>query len=210
VQFQIRVDNTAPIYSNLLINSTAINGINEMVEFSSLWADDYTGLKDYYFSWNITKNFENTTSKNFINNWANITKSISEPDYEGRTVASLFYSFDKNNNLRQTEPLYFQVINQSPYYSNVSQSGNIIAEGEIVNLSAYWTDNFNVYESILETNKTGVWSSQESMTLNSISTWSNYTFNTSGYKGKNIAWKISAGDNVKNINSTDEMIFSVI
>jgi len=210
VSFTFRIDKSAPTYSELSANTTEVSNINELVLFSAYWEDNYVGLKDYYFTWNMTGTFDNTTSRNYAGNWSNITRAVSDPDAEGTNISYGFYAFDKNNNMNYTGNNYFSVINKAPEYSEVTQSNSTPADGEVITLSAYWTDNFNIYDSVLETNKTGAWSTTELMTPDSNPAWTNYTFNTSGFIGQSIAWRIKAADNANNINTTEELIFSVI
>lgn len=209
VEFRIYIDRTAPEYFNETISSDLINDSNDLINISVFWRDNDL-LSHYFYESNITGVFENSTSKNFIEGYSNETIIINNASYEGETVYYKFYGFDRAKNMNQTEYKSFSILSQEPFFSNITQSHDVINEGENITLSAYWSDNFNVYESILQTNKTSEWTDESSIIHNSNLAWSNYTFNTSDYAGNSIAWRIKARDSVGNINTTTQLIFNVI
>jgi hypothetical protein len=207
VEFTIYIDRTAPEYSNETITSQLINNSNEQINISAYWTDNYQ-LKSYYYESNITGTYQSSTAKNFINGWSNETITVTNADYEGLTVYYSLYGFDNAANYNQTEYKSFNIISQSPQYNNTQQSDDTISANNNITLSAYWTDNFNLKNATLQINDTE-WTDKETITIDLINAWSNFTFNTTGLLGS-IDWKIKATDNVGNINITNFMSFTVI
>lgn len=207
VEFTIYIDRTAPEYSNETITSELINNSSEEINISAFWTDNHA-LKNYYYESNITGEYQSSIAKNFVNGLSNETIKITNPEYEGRTVYYSFYGFDNAANYNQTEYKSFSILSQSPHYNDTIQSTNTITAGNNITLSAYWTDNFNVKNATLQINDLG-WQDKETMTINSINAWSNFTLNTTGLFG-NVDWKITAIDNIGNLNTTEMLSFTVI
>ncbi|MFA5333048.1 MAG: hypothetical protein WC376_00955 [Candidatus Nanoarchaeia archaeon] len=207
VEFTIFIDRTAPEYSNETITSELINNSNEEINISVFWTDNHA-LKNYYYESNITGDFMNSTLKSFSQAYSNETITVTNADYEGRSVYYRFIGFDMAGNINSTEYKTFNILSQSPNFSNVSQSANEITQGNNITLSAYWADNFNIKNATLEINDLG-WQDKETLIINSINSWSNFTINTTGLSGS-IDWKIKAFDNIGNLNTTDILNFTLI
>jgi hypothetical protein len=204
VEFTIYVDRTAPEY----YNETIFGGLNQSADalnISAFWADNHA-LSNYYYESNITGSYENSALKSFIEGYSNETITATDADYEGRSVYYRFTGFDIAGNANSTEYKLFSILSQSPQFSNVSQSHEIISAGDNITLSAYWTDNFNIKNATLQINN-GSWEDRENLILNSLSSWSNFTLNTAGLSGS-IGWKIKAYDNIGNFNLTPAMSFT--
>ncbi len=209
VEFMVRVDSTSPVYQNFNSNVTTINTINEAIKFYALWSDDWEGLDYFLFEWNISGVYVNEGPYSFNLGWSNVTKIISDPNYEGEYVVFSFYGYDVNGNFNQTEYKSFIITNEAPSYSQISQSNNAPIAGEIVNISSFWEDNFNVYKAVLQTNFSGVWTDNQTKIIDSNTGWANFTWNTSGYSGQTIWWRIVGYDNATNTNTTEEYSFTV-
>ncbi len=209
IEFMVRVDLTSPVYQNFNSNVSQINSINEAIKFYALWSDDWEGLDHYLFEWNISGTYVNEGPYNFDNGWSNITKIIDNPNYEGEYVVFSFYGYDVNGNFNQTEYKSFTLTNEPPSYSQVSQSDNNPTEGDIVTISSYWEDNFNLYKAVLQTNFSGSWLDNQTEIINAKNGWANFTWDTTGYGGETIWWRIVGYDNVTNTNITEEYRFTV-
>ncbi|VVB74555.1 Uncharacterised protein [Candidatus Tiddalikarchaeum anstoanum] len=208
VSFQFRIDIAPPVYSEYNSNTTSINAINECVAFSAYWTDEVR-LNYYLFEWNITNSFENSTLNNFDNGWSNTTRIIDNPDYEGHSVYYKFFGFDKNNNMNETYFNSFSILNKAPSYSDIAESNPNPTPGDVITLSSHWADNFNVYSTKLQTNHSGTWIDNSTILINASNGWANYTWDTTGYNGETIYWKIIAEDNVLNSNETEIYSFTV-
>ncbi|MDD4353434.1 MAG: hypothetical protein PHN56_03170 [Candidatus Nanoarchaeia archaeon] len=207
IEFTIFIDRTAPEYYNETITADIINNSNEEINISAYWIDNHA-LNFYYYESNITGTFTNSTSKSFTQGYSNETIKNINADYEGRSVYYKLIGFDRVGNLNSTEYTQFSILNQTPLFTNVSQSNDNIAAGNNITLAAYWNDNFNIKNATLQFDETG-WTDKEDMIINSLASWSNFTYNTTGLSGS-VSWRIKASDNVGNINTTEAMSFSVI
>ncbi|MBN1923351.1 MAG: hypothetical protein JW791_01150 [Nanoarchaeota archaeon] len=206
VSFIITVDNLGPEYSNYSSNTSTINALGQSVYFSSYWTDDIVGLDYYYFEWNGV----NTTAKSFVDNWSNETRTVSDANLEGQSISYAFHAKDLNHNWNSTYEDTISVVSAAPeYYTWESNSSNP-AQGDIVLFSSYWTDNFNVYNATMQTNHSGEWLDNQTIYLNSLIGWANYTWNTTGYAGESVWWRINGFDNATNMNTTSEYSINVV
>ena len=210
VSFQFKVDKTAPLSSETNSNTTTINNIDETVLFYSLWTDTYEGLDYYYFEWNMSGAFENSSATNFESGWSNITRTITNTNIEGSDIFYRFYAKDVNNNWNSTELKSINLLNLAPEYSQLNQNDSTPTVGNIVELSSYWTDNFNIYNSILQTDHSGSWTNNQTIIIDNQFGWSNFTWDTTGYSGETLNWRIIGIDNVTNTNTTIQNSFTVI
>ncbi|MEM5828129.1 MAG: hypothetical protein QW197_01325 [Candidatus Aenigmatarchaeota archaeon] len=103
-----------------------------------------------------------------------------------------------------------------PKWFNLSQSLNNPGLGSIINLSAFWVDDYNLSYAWLATNETGYWENKTGFynspinLSGNLSAWSNFTWiNYSIPPGTKIAWRIYANDSFGNVNFTDLMIFEI-
>lgn len=208
IEFSIYVDRQAPQYDNYSINTTIINNINESFELSSQWLDDYK-LDYYAFEWNITGGYKNETNQ-FVDDWANITKTINNPLDEGKNVSMRFHATDVSGNWNSTEykELIITSMNASYYY--VEQNDSSPYPGDPVLISSYWTDNFQVNNVYYQTNETEDWLNNGSpVTLNATSGWANFTINTTGMTSGPVYWRLRGLDAIGNSNESPINFFTV-
>ncbi len=207
INFMITLDFEPPQYSLLSSNTISINNIGESIEFSAYWTDYELG--DYKFSWNITNTFENSSNQEYVNGWSNETRTINNANYEGRSVGWKYYGFDANNNLNTTTIKYFDIISEEPEYSQISQDKDTPAEGEVVNISSYWTDNFEIDHVDILTNETSSWETHDTVNINDVSGWANFTYDTTGHSGETIWWRVNGYDAISTNTISTTHSFSV-
>jgi hypothetical protein len=208
-EFMFRIDITKPLFYFFESSNNTINNINESLNFSAYWNDEYQGVDYYFFEWNISGDYKNSSANSFESGWSNLTKKIDKAEYEGLSVGFAFYGYDVNNNMNFTAYDYFNIKSEPCYYYNITQSDNNPDFGELVNISSFWTDNFNVYNITLQTNHSGDWLDNKTVFLNNITGWANFTWDTTDYSGETIWWRLRGFDNATNINITKPLNFSV-
>ena len=210
ISFVVTVDNSKPVNDYLNSSTKIVYNLDEEILFSSHWTDTYEGLDTYKFETNMTGSFENDTSASFTDGWANVTKIFTNPDYEGESVYYRFHAIDVNNNANVSNygTVYFE--SRNPEYYAVSQNTSTPIAGEQVNISSKWTDNFNVYKTVLETNCTGAWTEYEIQYYNTINAWSEHYLNTTDCTNVFVLWRITGYDNATNTNTTSEYSFTII
>ncbi len=206
VSFQFTVDNSTPLYSNFNSNVSEVNNLGEAVSFSALWEDAYEGLDYYYFEWDGV----NSTETSFVNGWSNETRTVDNANLEGRSIYYAFHAVDLNNNWNSTGYNTLSIISSAPVDSMVAQDNPSPTAGEVVEISSYWSDNFNVYNATLQTNYSGAWLDNQTVYLNTLSGWANYSWDTTGYSTQTIWWRINGFDNASNMNTTSITRFDVI
>lgn len=212
ISFIVTVDTSAPEFYYFGSNSSTVSGLNQSVLLSAYWEDTYEGLDSYQLETNSSGVFENSTAYAFDEGWSNTTNTFSNASQEGGSVYFQYHGVDLNNNWNSTGFKSVELISEAPEYFNVTQNTSNPTAGELVLISSYWTDNFNIYNTTLQINHTGIWSNNQTIYHNKISTWANYTFNTTGYSGESVWWRVRAYDNatIVNYNTTKEFKFDVI
>ena len=210
LSFQFRIDKSAPISTDYNSNTSIVNNIDESVLFYSFWEDTYEGLDNYYFEWNITGTFENSSATGFDVGWSNITKTINNASAEGYEIFYRFHAKDVNNNWATTKLKSINLISAEPEYNQLIQNNSNPTAGDIVELSCYWSDNFNIYSAILQTDYSGEWLDNQTIIINNKLGWSNFTWDTTGYSGETINCRMIGFDNVSNSNTTIQKNFTVI
>ena len=145
-------------------------------------------------------------------------------NYKWNNASSTCYDYCQNNQQCYGGAVCDLAINintcvvdsDTPKYYNVGQydltltPDNSLISGDLVLLSAYWTDNVYLNHSILELEINGSWIPY--MTINNISVasyWTNYTVNTSFLFEKNLNWRIRVVDVAGNTNTTINSSFYV-
>jgi uncharacterized membrane protein len=147
---------------------------------------------------------------------ANVTISYSIPINQQPGIYEAIINI-RNDTIAGYEPIEYNVTvtldvrdNIKPEWSQRSQSTDMPAEGDIVNVSVYWTDNIGLSFAILSTNKTGVWVNESNKTITETGNWSNFTIDTTGLtSGTVVAWKVYVNDTSNNWNVSDEMSFTM-
>lgn len=85
-----------------------------------------------------------------------------------------------------------------------------IITGDIIKVSAYWTDNLYLSHADLEIMTSGEWRSYAAIeNINSPQAWTNYTINTSQVSEDYINWRITMTDVSGNTNTTPLQSFYV-
>jgi len=210
VYFRIIIDNKAPKYNVFGANTSTIKEINESIKFFANWSD--FSLDYWIFEWDITGVEENITQESFITSWSNLTKTIDNSSWEGMIVSFKFYAKDEYNNWNATDAGQFIVVKKLPVPEELSQSDDTPQNGTPVNLSSYWTDNFEVAYVYLQTNETGVWINNGSpVCINDVAGWANFTYDTTGQLGDRW-WRVVGYDvgGSPNDNASPIMKFTII
>ncbi len=99
---------------------------------------------------------------------------------------------------------------EPPKYYSQGQSSSIVHKTETVNLSVYWTDNYQLSTTDLWTNETGSFSKNSTLSLSGNESWANFSYTvpssmTPGYLG----WFQNASDSSGNTNATPVMTIEV-
>ncbi len=116
---------------------------------------------------------------------------------------------DEAGNTDQSETVPFVLDTTPPDYSYLSQNNSLPNHGEFVNVSARWTDTYEVAQAQLELNRTGAWESLDTVDVNASSGWTNFTIDVSECSNNFIHWRITAEDSVGNSRTTETMTFEV-
>ncbi len=206
IEFHIYVDRTPPV-SDSLNYSPVINSINDNFSASAHWSDDYA-VKEFVFNWNISGEFVSDSPQSLINDWSNITKWFNPVD-EGKTIGFTISAVDYSGNWNNTGINVFTISNQSPDYSQVSESTDSPLIGESVSISSFWSDNFEVTNVTLQTNESGYWHDNGSpVIINSINGWANFTIDTTGMNNSPYYWRLIGFDAISNSNTTPPQFFT--
>ncbi|MDD4353437.1 MAG: hypothetical protein PHN56_03185 [Candidatus Nanoarchaeia archaeon] len=109
-----------------------------------------------------------------------------------------------------------KVDSQFPTYSYyfhtdiTSTPDNSIIRGDLVMLSAYWTDNLYLSYADLELFTNNEWASYARIeNINSQNSWTNYTINTTSFSEEFVNWRITVTDIAGNTNTTPTKSFYV-
>lgn len=108
----------------------------------------------------------------------------------------------------------YNVDARAPAWYSQGQNSTSIHQADSVKLYAYWTDDANLSQAILETNESGVWENKTAygspLTFTSNESWSNFTWqNSSVQPGQAVGWRIWANDSSNKFNVTGTMSFLV-
>jgi hypothetical protein len=144
--------------------------------------------------------------------WENKT-GLSEGEYG-------FYAWinDSSGNYNETERRTVTIDLTAPNYSEQNQtiSGevDIVHRDEQVNLSASWSDAFNLSYAWLSTNESGIWENKSiygsPVELSGTEAVSEFIWsNSSIAPGEEVSWRIYANDSVANLNLTGIMSFTI-
>ncbi len=205
VDIQIYIDNTSPTYDVYEGISLIYDYTEEFFTYAH-WVDEYP--YKYVLEWNITGYFANDTENYIVDGWSNITKQITPLD-EGKSVYYKIYCRDWSRNWGETFYKSFVVASTAPWYSSISQSNDSPVIGDLINITSYWEDNFEVSYAVLQTNETGTWHDNGSpVYINDIGGWANFTIDTTGFNTSPYYWRIRAVDQVNNENITEPMYFT--
>jgi len=205
IGFTIYIDNASPTYNNFE-GVALIDDLYDQFFTYAEWNDHH--LTTYLFEWNMTGVFENDTAQSFDQNWSNVTKSMTNAD-EGKTIRYRFHGRDWSNNWNSTYYKDLVIASIAPIYSNVSQNNSNPTAGEFVQLTSYWTDNFEIDHVFLQTNETGSWLDNGTpAAVDTKSGWANFTIDTTGMSGP-FYWRIQGQDKISNVNNTPINYFTV-
>lgn len=198
-----------PVITDFGSNVSIISSSGEEVLMHGFWSD-ISGMDEYNFSWNSTGVYENTTYSFGGTDWSNVTRSITNPSLEGDSIGFQFHAVDSLG-IQNSSPLsYLSVLSDKPDYSLQSQSNDSVTDGDLIDLSVFWEDNFRMNNAFLQFNDTGDWYDNGSLSINSKSGWSVFSFNTSGWGGETLYWRIRATDFIGNENASGIMSFDVV
>ncbi|MBN2101901.1 MAG: DUF2341 domain-containing protein, partial [Candidatus Aenigmarchaeota archaeon] len=96
--------------------------------------------------------------------------------------------------------------NEKPNYTQVAQNVSLIHKGEYIQYSAYWEDNYNLKQAVLESNETGILTNSSlssPKTMTGTGNWSNFTAQIPVTMNPGtLAWRIWGNDYFDNINVT--------
>jgi len=109
---------------------------------------------------------------------------------------------------------------EAPQYHEISYEdvtdtpdGSLI-NGDLINLSVHWTDNYYLSQAVLEVKRSGNWTIEQVLVFDDNGShlndaWSNFTINSSCAGDMNISWRVTANDTVNNKTMTREQSFYV-
>ncbi|MFA5406666.1 MAG: hypothetical protein WC307_04905 [Candidatus Nanoarchaeia archaeon] len=207
VTFSIYIDRASPSFDNYNASPEVINNVNETLNLSAHWTDDRNATA-YTYESNVTGLFENSSETILSYNWSNTTINFSPLD-EGKIIDYRLNCRDRVNNWNSTAFGTVTINSISPAYSDVEQDASVVSAGEIVKLSSYWTDNFQVSSVTLQTNETGSWLDNGSpVNINNAGDWANFTIDTTSMNGV-FYWRLKGLDAVSNSNETSINYFTV-
>jgi len=210
--------------SNYTLNIDSINP--EIFYNPSTYANETITSNTWIFI-NITASDDNKESVLLQWQVANESFDFNNGDtyWENKTGLSAgMYTFraginDSAGNYNYTSLRTVYIDLQAPNYSNQNQTINgiyssIFHRGEIINLSAIWSDDYNLSSAWLSTNESGIWenktvyNSPQSLTGSgdiSAFNWSNNSVSP----GTSVSWRIYSNDSVGNENITGELSFTI-
>ena len=205
INIHILVDNSSPTYDVYEGTSLVYDYTDTFFTYAH-WVDEYP--YKYVFEWNITGVFQNDSEEYIIDGWSNITKTITPLD-EGKEVYYKIHCRDWSKNWGETYYKSFVVASIKPWYTELSQSNDSPAIGDVVNITSYWEDNFEVNYAVLQTNETGSWHDNGSpVYINDIGGWANFSIDTTGFNTSPYYWRIRAVDQANNENISAIMYFT--
>jgi len=198
--FSITIDNVSPYYEGFE-GISLIENINDEFHCYALWNDSNI-LGTYVFEWNLTGLAKNDSAQKFVNGWSNITKTFNGAD-EGKSIAYRLHGRDWSGNWNSTYYKNLVIASISPEFFSVSQSNESPITGDPVNISSFWTDNFEVDHVQLQTNESGFWINNGSpVDIDNQSGWANFTIDTTGMNSSPYHWRLIGFDEVGNSNTT--------
>jgi hypothetical protein len=169
-----------------------------------------TNLDEVILEWDGANESFSDNSSNFF--WKQ--KILAEGTYVYKA-----YATDLASNTDSTETRTLNIDLTPPQFSQQNQTTNNLytdrfyAEQEI-NLSAIWSDNFQLNSSWLSTDETGSWQNKTTydspQTLTGASSVSSFIWqNNSLDVGSLVSWRVYANDSAGWENSTEQMSFRV-
>ncbi len=200
------IDDTPPIVNILYPDNDFFNSSSISLSFTI--SDDVDPVLDCFY---IIDNGSPVNMGSFSTGVEDYELITSEGDH------SIYLNcFDDAGNSGVSDYNYFRVDVSAPLFSNQGWHNltvirnNLITFLDVLNLTAYWTDNFNLNYSVLWTNRSGEWLAENTSPFNlSPSGWSNFTIDLTGDGDKTISWKIVVNDSLGNVNETDVNSFYV-
>ncbi|MBR9706442.1 hypothetical protein GOV14_05380 [Candidatus Pacearchaeota archaeon] len=211
--YTLNIDTTFPLIS--FNNNTDENNTlkKQTWVFINVTASDINN-NTIWLQWT---NSSGDTNESFTNQSGNIYFVNKTGLVEGQ-YKFIAYINDSAGNLNKTKQRIVDIDLTAPKYINQNQTfnglyTNIFHRGEIINLSANWSDNYDLNYAWLATNETGAWKnvtgnyeSVQNISGNntlSVFNWTNATFALGDFVG----WRIYANDSSGNINVTNIMNF---
>lgn len=199
VGLSIYIDNVSPYY-DFFSGLSTINSIDEEFHAYAHWVDNVR-LKEFVFEWD-KDGMANDSAVAMVDDWSNVTKSFNGND-EGKTINYRFHGYDSRLNYNTTSLRQVVTVNKDPDYSDLAQSNNSPSIGDQVNISSYWTDNFEVDRVYLQTNESGAWHDNGSpVDIDNQEGWANFTIDTTGFNTSPYYWRLNGYDQVGNDNTT--------
>lgn len=218
-------DSTPPSYDNQGPSDGTIVGVGQTITLYTRWTDNvilgYATLwTNETGSWVAKTGVYNSplSMNGYSQYWSNFTWSNSSIKTQNMVIQWAVLANDSSGNPTTTTNKTFIIRDlNAPTWSDQNQNATIIHSGDILNLSAVWTDNAMLDWAWLSTNETGSWVNYTSGSIDrsprNLTNYGagpatiNFTWqNTTLILGA-ISWKIYANDTSNNINVTSPMTF---
>ncbi|MFQ6010235.1 MAG: PQQ-binding-like beta-propeller repeat protein [Candidatus Aenigmatarchaeota archaeon] len=205
-----RVVSNPPSWSNKRMTPEApLQG--EEVTISVDWTDD-TGLKEAVFMTDETGVWTEAGRVSLIGRSDTAVFKWKNPLLEPGTVVNWkVIGYDIDDNSDETDPAFTIAPDvTAPEWSELEQSTDTPAQGEVVFLSAKFTDNAGLDRAVLETDEGGEFKVIMSTELTSIEDTARFSWqNPAIAAGTVVSWRIKGVDAADNSVTTDTMMFTV-
>ncbi len=206
IGFTLYIDNVSPVF-DYFEGISVIMSVNDVFHTYCHWTDN-VNLNEFVFEWDESGVLVNDSAQSFVDGWSNVSKTFTSID-EGKIINYRIHGSDGWLNWNSTYYKSIVVASIKPENSFLDQGNGSPLIGDLVNISSYWLDNFEVDHVVLETNESGSWLVNGSPVDIDVSEgWANFSIDTTGFNSSPYYWRLTGFDEVGNSNTTPINFFT--